>query len=272
MRKQREWESIEYALKENLQGICGQLEASDSLKERIDVRIRRTQKEEEHMKRFSIKKIVIVAAIACVAVGTVAVAGKGTGYSVSGMWLTPKYEKFTDLEKVETKAGIQIDAIENFSNGYAFKNMNAEQVLYMNEAGKKEESRNQISMDYYNPSGEQIYFAAQKPSTSELAAQNSVEWRKPDKILKCGDITVEFKSTEYKFVPVDYELTKEDEANLERDDFEISVGSDQVEYNQNYSVSWMKDGISYILGGMDLTLSPDNMLNMAKEIIESSEK
>lgn len=77
------------------------------------------------------------------------------------------------------------------------------------------------------------------------------------------------KSNTYKAVPPDYELTEEDKENMESDNFQLGYGSQEVEVRQYYATIWVKDGKVYDLGGFDLSISADEMLNMAKEIVES---
>lgn len=72
-----------------------------------------------------------------------------------------------------------------------------------------------------------------------------------------------------KAVPPDYELTKEDKKNMESDNFQLAYGFQEVEVQQYYATIWVKDGKVYDLGGFDLSISAGEMLNMAKESVES---
>ena len=101
----------------------------------------------------------------------------------------------------------------------------------------------------------------------DMRPEKGEQAKEPDMTDQCGDIALRYDVYTYKFVPVGYELTEEDLANLERDDYEISEGSDEVEYSQITHVTWEKDGVYYDLLGSDTALSGEEMFAMAKELI-----
>lgn len=82
-------------------------------------------------------------------------------------------------------------------------------------------------------------------------------------------ITLYYNSIKYKFVPPDYELTEEDKRLQANKELEISYGSQEVEYKNTSSVSWSEDGIKYCILNMDVDLSKDEIVDMAKEVIGS---
>lgn len=261
------WQEEDRLLKNSLQNIGGRIEASDSLKQRIDVQIgNRSMKEECRMKHMSIKKVVVGVAAACLAVGMAAIAGNGlisiVGHGSSGS----DYTKFEDLEKAEAEIGYSIDAVENFSNGFRFEGIGIIEQAAENEAGEKLGERKTADLEYTKGKDELfIYVSKPFPGESE-ASFNSMDW---DKTLTVGDITVGYSKDTYKAVPPDYELTEEDKANMEKGHFQLAYGTDQVEISQLQCVGWVKDGIQYSMNGFDLSQSADELLNMAKEIIES---
>lgn len=262
-----EWQQHDRMLKNSLQNIGARIEASDRLKQRIDVQIgNRSMKEEGKMRHLSIKKVAIGVAAACLAVGMVTIAGKGL-VSISGHGSSnPDYTKFEDMGKAESAIGYSIDAVENFGNGFQFKGVRIIEQTMDNEAGEKLGERKGVSLDYAKGKDElSVYVSKLFPGESE-ASVNSGDW---DKILKVGDITVGYSKDTYKAVPPDYELTEEDKANMEKGHFQLAYGTDQVEISQSYNVGWIKDGIRYSITGFDLSQSGDELLNMAKEIIES---
>ena len=66
-----------------------------------------------------------------------------------------------------------------------------------------------------------------------------------------------------------YELTEEDKINQQKENYNISVGTDQVEIQRVTHVMWKKNGISYDLFGYDLDLSAEEMLDMAEEVLNA---
>lgn len=251
-----------------LQDIGERVSASEELKCRIESELVQMKKEERNMKYFSVKRVVIGVAAACLIVGTVCMAGSGLKTYVGGGSAVPEYTKFEDLAKAEKKAGFEVNAVEMFHNGYRLESINVDFSAIVNEAGQKEEELKDIHMQY-KKDGKGFFLMVRELFQSEDPEMIVRGDKVPDQVLQIGDVEVVFNRYTYKFVPVGYELTEEDKKNLERDDYEISEGSDEVEIMQNMSVVWLDDGILYHIGGFDLPFSAEEMLNMAKEVIES---
>ncbi|MBP3889243.1 MAG: hypothetical protein J6F30_16585 [Cellulosilyticum sp.] len=74
--------------------------------------------------------------------------------------------------------------------------------------------------------------------------------------------------THYKSVPEGYELTEEDKINLERDDYEMSTGSDEIEYYDVYSVHWDIKDLQYGLLVFDTEMTSEELFEMAQEVID----
>lgn len=259
------WQQADSLLKSSLQSIGARIEASDSLKQRIDVQIgNRSVKEERGMKHISIKKVAIGVAAACLAVGMVTIAGRGL-VSISGHGSSiPDYTKFEDMGKAESEIGYSVNVVENFSNGFRFEGISIIEQVVENEAGESLGERKGLSVEYAKGKEElAVYISKMFPGEGSFSSE---DW---DKTLNVGDITVGYSKDTYKAVPPDYELTEEDKANMEKGHFQLAYGSEQVEISQSYYVGWIKDGIQYSINGFDLSLSGDELLNMAKEIIES---
>ncbi len=251
-----------------LHDIGERVEASDELKCRIDRRLIQMEKEKQNMKRFSVKRVVIGVAAACLMVGTVCVAGSGLKSYVCGGSAIPEYTKFEDLTKAEQEAGFEVNAIEKFHNGYALEGINVNLSSIVNEAGKKEEELKDIYIRY-KKDGKGFFLTAHELFESEDPETIVKGDKVPDQVIQVGDVEVVFNHYTYKFVPVGYELTEEDKKNLERDDYEISYGADEIQIGQYMSVTWLDDGILYHIGGHDLSFDAEEMLNMAKEVIEN---
>ena len=82
-----------------------------------------------------------------------------------------------------------------------------------------------------------------------------------------GEVQVEYRLDHYKFVPEDYELTPEDKAMLEQPGYYLSYGSDTVIEQDNHSLGWVKDGISYHILDSGAKENPDTLFAMAEELI-----
>ena len=82
-----------------------------------------------------------------------------------------------------------------------------------------------------------------------------------------GEVQVDYRLDHYKFVPVDYELTPEDEAMLQQPGYFMSYGSDTVIEQDNHSLTWVKDGIDYSILDSGAKENPDTLFAMAEELI-----
>ncbi len=264
----KKWKRLDSQIKDSLHAIDKQLEVSDHMKQQIDIKIMKTQAEEDnYMKHFSVKKLVIGVIAACLIVGTVAIAGTGIKNYVSHGVIFPDFTKFEDLSKAEDTVGFSVKAVEDFSGGYQADGIFIREISILNEADQIEAEGKTVEIKYKKGS-EQISYSVRKVFSSE-DVNFLLSGESADKAIKCGDITVTFKSVTNKFVPPNYELTEEDKQNMEKANYNIGYGSDKVEVNTSSSVTWIQDGLLYELFGFDLSTTPDEMLQMAKEVIEN---
>lgn len=260
----RKWEPVDAQIKQSFEETGKQLEVSDKMKQQIDVRIaEESLKEERSMKHFNIKKVIVGVVAACLLVGTISVAASGLKNYVSHGSSIPDYRNFKELSKAEEEVGYTVDAIEDFSNGFTFKGIHISNTSMVNEANQEEEIGKELSIQYKKEK-ELIMYTAYRSLAGEYG---NAAAEIADKILQCDDVTVAYMQITNKLVPPSYELTEEDKANMESGKYNIAFGSDEVKIQQSSFVYWVKDGITYELIGFELSLSADEMLHMAEEII-----
>lgn len=236
------------------------LTASQDLKDRIDRKIL-TSQEAESMKHLSVKKLVIGVAIGCLLVsGGVFAAGRVVSVSSNSDW-RDGCNSYSGMEQQEKKLGYEVDSVEQFTNGYRFEK------AVVGESQGKDQDKNTVGTYKFMS----IVYARDTEPTVSLYIEKPLETiarkQQTEKTRVCGDITLYYDSTTYKFVPADYELTQEDKVNQEKENYCISYGSDQVEIQKAVVVDWMKNGIQYQLIGFDLNVSADEMFDMAEEIM-----
>jgi len=270
-------------IKAALEMQCGGISASGALKQRIDREIRGQGKivpislsgakereagegpfagmEDNAMKnKFHVKKFVIGVAAACLLLSGSIFAGKTAMY-ISGMRLGTY--SFEEQGKAEEKLGFAVNLVESFGNGYRFEEMEVFETRAADENADTLYTFPELNVEYERDGVRDIdLYVDQKPEWEEWA-------KVPDMEEQYGDIALRYDVVTYKFVPEGYELTEEDRANMERDDYEISEGSDEVEIAQMSSVRWNMDGVHYHLLGSDTALSGEEMFTMAKELIDA---
>ncbi len=233
----------------------------NDLKINIDRAIRNHEyKEKITMKKISIKNVIAVAAVAIMLTGTMCLAAGKATTTMTTSKATPDYTEFADLSKAEKDIEVPISGIEEFSNGYKFKNVSIEDSADFDD--EMNQVRTYKTADIvYEKDGNKIYLdVIPHTSVSDYDRNKSEE-------ITCPDGTLYYSKTTNKFVPVDYEMTEEDKKAEENGTLNIAYGSDEVEVKESQCVLWEKDGNMYMLFEMPASLDKDTLVEMAKEVV-----
>lgn len=254
----------DHKLKEVFTQECSNLSLSSNVKDRIDEEIRKNQEGMKGMKHLSVKKAVILAAAACLLVSGGAYAAGHATSLVSHSYANGKYHNYSeDMAKAEEELGYGVLTVESFENGYSFKEMQVTEVQGMDEEGNEVYTYPEMMIGYEKEGQPRFYIDMHRPVETEERNKT------PEATRVCGDITLYYDEYTYKFVPTDYELTPEDLENEQKDNYFISVGSDEVEIQKSIGVTWEMDGVKYNMAGFDLEMSADEMFDMAESIIQN---
>lgn len=170
---------------------------------------------------------------------------------------------FRKLDRAMDVAGLRLEPVERFSNGYVFEKVTVQDTKGLDEHDREVLKYREINLDYRNGDGHRLHLSAE-PVLEEISASD----RPADQSRGIGGITVEYRLDHYKCVPADYKLTPEDEAWQQIPGNYISYGTDRVEENDVSSVSWEKDGVLYLLMDLDTKETPETLYAMAKEWID----
>lgn len=244
-----------------------QIAASESLKQRIDFEIAdRSAKEEHKMKRMNIKKVVLGVAAACVMVGTIAVAGSGVVSYVGHGFSVPDYTKFEDMGKAEAEIGYSVGCVESFSNGFRLDGIHIIEDVLRDESGQTMGEKKSLQISYSKGKEEIDVYCEKLLPIEEKDIMAIGEY---DRTLEKGGITMGYVSSMYKAVPPDYEPTEEDKKAMESGHLQIGYGSAEIETSRYSRVVWVKDGVRYEVMGFDVSLSADEMFQMAQEMVEN---
>ena len=212
-------------------------------------------------KHFSVKKAALLTAACCLLIGTVGVASSGVINSIVS-WTRPnEFKCFDQLSDAEAKAGYKIKAAEEFHNGYKFSDMSISHCEGQDKEGNVLESYKEINIDYEKAGEVPLYFHAME------AAFSHDDGLTPVRTIGINGIEVKYYVDTYKYVPVGYELTDEDEENLKRSDYYISEGADEISVEKHSSVVWIQNEIRYHILSMDKVTSAEELFGMAEELI-----
>ncbi|MBR1623404.1 MAG: DUF4179 domain-containing protein [Pseudobutyrivibrio sp.] len=224
--------------------------------------------------KFNIKKIsAAVAACFVLVSGTAFAAGQVASIASSNRLFT-KTSNFEKLEKLEDDANIDVTAIENFSNGYTFDYMEIEDMQTYDEEQNKLHDYSGISIQYKNDGLPEV-FVDMSPVIDEAhhIDENSDEAAKAELSRVVGDIVLYYSQDEYLFLPASEEAdgpTDEEKLREETDNhFYISYGSDERETQIFSNVSFEMDNVIYVICSFDNSLSGEEFLDMAEEIVSA---
>lgn len=234
----------------------------DSLEERENVK----------MKKITLKKgLIIAAAVSALIVGTAAIATPGTIRTISGNSTSfPNYREMPTAEKLQKDIGITPKIMPQFSNGYEFdgavKVNNAiedlvdgnTRVVVSDENGKEQKFKS-LSVNYKN-GDDKITFNADPAEYDLYTDRTEAE--------NYNGISISYNAFTNKFVPGNYVQTEQDIKDEEEGKYVFSYGTDDIEIHEVQGVTWVQDGIKYHINAMDSPLSEQELLDMAKEIID----
>lgn len=171
---------------------------------------------------------------------------------------------YETVEQAEEKAGFQIDAKEEFSNGYAFTGARVEETKGLDEDDRVRLTFNEISLDLRNAAGEKLSLIAHQDQ--EAIPHSALS---PQQTRRIGETVLCYRVDHYKLVPADYVQTEADKIWLQQPGNFMSYGSDAVEETKVAFLTWEKDGICYTLMDTDASESPDSLFSMAEELVLS---
>lgn len=216
-------------------------------------------KEKKSMK----SKKVLVAAIAaalCLTSATCFAIGKIVGYESHSYRAG---ENFPTGAQIEQVLNARPDVVENFSNGFKFASYSIGETATKDENGTKMEVLPQVSLDYRNEKNQWIMLSI----SGVFAGQDFGEVSGVITLDNGEKIDYHYAKDHYKFVPVNYEVTAEDQEAIDAGKLNISYGSDTIEDCYMTNLTWVKDGMKYNLCGQDLSIDQAGMVQMAKEVI-----
>lgn len=233
-----------------------------SFKQQIDARLAWQEKKEAiPMKKYNVKKIAVAAVVACALTGTVCMAAERfTGHYFSTSSALNEVDDFADIAKLEKKTGIQTYAKEVLDNGFTFVSANTVDTSKTDAQGNPTESYSEISVRYGKDTKD-VHYSMHK-GTREFTERELAHAQK----IESDGITYYFSQDNYLFLPGDGEPTAEDLAAEAAGDLYISYGSAEREEMVSECLSWDKDGQTYMLSGMDLDMSAEELIAMAAQM------
>lgn len=240
--------------KEVYKNMVDDLQPSTDLVEKLRVT------EEARIMKFNKRRVIFVIAVACLAFGTTAFAGGRIASYRS--WSNP-HNAIKDYDAAiekSVKLGSELTIPNEFSNGYEFNSANVDARQGLDENGNVLVKTDDFTAEYIKD-GEPTINLFIDTIFEETEESYAVE----SKMI--GNVEVFINQATYKFVPTDYELTEEDNQNIDNPHYEISYGSDQVETMVYNGVSFELNGKYYSMFAWDCDMAVDEWYEMAEELL-----
>lgn len=243
--------------------------APADMKTDIDRRIREIERS-RHMKKFSVKKVVLVAAaVALIGSMTVAAAGRLSS-TIASSDIRNAVKDYGALAEVEEKVGFTFPAVEEFSNGFRFVCAIPNDQNDYDEDGNLLSSYKGVGLTYTD--GAQNVSVYINQNRADIGQTEGTKEASPAWEGEKAGISLTVTKTMYKAVPPNYEMTQEDLAAQENGSVVFAYGSDEVEEMVSYNCIFEKDGLLFDLLGFDLTMEPEQLAEMAAELVTAGEK
>lgn len=232
----------------------------EKIKNRVNNSIDSAYTERKSYSMKSKKKIALIAVAATLVMGITVFAASG----IISQWFSssssiPDYKTLPTSEQVQKDIGYEAVTIEEFKNGYKFDNGSVVDNVLTDDNGKAVEKFKSVTFRYRKDADEILF--SQDKVNSQFEANGEV-------IATVDGIDVYYYSYTNKVVPPDYKLTEDDKKAEETGELVFSYGSSKVEIKEIQSVSWKKGDVSYQLLQIDGKLTQDELVEMAREIIE----
>lgn len=216
---------------------------------------------EKKMIKFSKRKVVVVALAACLLIGTtVFAAGQITSYR---SWSRAKdeIEDYATACEKAVELDIQTKIPEQLSNGYVFESATIGGMEGLDENGNAVAKGKSFNATYTKDGCPKLRLFID-PLFEEVEHTDYKECK------EINGTKVYYDEITYKFVPPNYELTEEDKQNMERPDYEISYGSDEVEIMVSTGISFIKGQKGYNMFCWDGDMTTDEWFTMAEELMQ----
>lgn len=226
-------------------------------------------------KKLSVKKIVAVTA-ACLAVlgGCGVAVGKATGVVTSFCPDTFffKTSDFGRLAKLEKRVGIDVAAVETFSNGYKFDSMDIQDWNLVDDGDKTVGRFKELRIEYACDNKPNIIVNMESALINGHIDDDPSFALRANEMRTVEGVNVYYNCDEYLGLPVSKDIfPTEEELNREETDdhFFISYGSDERETTYVSSAVFEVADVHYCIMTFDENITSDELFGMAEEIIKA---
>ena len=254
-------EQMEEQIRQALSRQAETVRVSSQDSQRMIRSVHRKIEEENRMRKWSAKKIVVVAAAVCV-FGTITAvaAGKIAGIASYSSWndAVYQYSKVADMEK---EVGFEAKIPEAFANGYGFTSALPGSQESRDAEGNVVETIRDMTVNYKKNGMADISLIAAPAKLDDAPLTG-------DSTFTHGDCTLYFSVRENLFVPPDYQVSEEEQALSDAGKLNIGYGTSEVQRNRSQTIYWEDGGVFYTIISFDNTMTAEEFAGLAGEIID----
>ncbi|GAA0713902.1 hypothetical protein GCM10008904_28720 [Paraclostridium ghonii] len=218
----------------------------------------------ENKKRYKgssfIKKSAAVIAATFILTTSAFAIGKVTSL-VSVTSKIPTYRTIPSNEKINSDLGFTPNIVKKFEDGYEFKGGHISKSEGLDENKEVVDKSKYVSFEYKKNNDTLMLFMEGKMLAEKDKNEELVENYK--------GVDLYYFSYINKLVPADYKMTEQDKLDEESGKFVFSSGSSEVETQKQTSLNWKDGDVYYSFLATDSDLTKDDLIKMAKEIIDS---
>ncbi|RDY26721.1 hypothetical protein CHL78_012270 [Romboutsia weinsteinii] len=212
--------------------------------------------------KLPFKRGLAAALVATLTLGTTAFAVGKIASIVGSTSTKATYTSIPTEDEIKKDFKFTTTIVDEFDNGYKFDGGYTSNVEGLDENNNVTAKSKELRIDY-KKGNDEIYLN----TADKLIGESDENLKIVDTY---GDIKISYLESEYKFVPVDYELTEQDKIDEKSGKYIFSYGSDKVEVSEFKYLSWEKDGVYYSFNAQDLNISMDDLVEMAYEVIDKN--
>lgn len=264
MKRQQETGShtgLEAQIRHTLLSRSESIQVTSADTERMERSVHRKIEEASVMRKWNTGKMIVVVAAVCV-LGSITAVAAGRINQINSQSSHVNNFTYGQLGAMEKRLGFVTKAPEAFSNGYRFSTGVPVESSGMDQEGNVVGKGEDFSLDYKKDGQPDVYLTVE--NTTMYQGQGH-----PDQVFEHNGVSVAFNIDRYRFVPEDYQVSAEEQAEMDAGKLVISYGSEEVTNQVYQGVSWEQNGICYYMNSFDSSLTAEEMVQMAGEIIDS---
>lgn len=188
------------------------------------------------------------------------------GVTMGKSWISHsnhKYRTFPSQEKIFNNVGFVPKYTESLPGGFEYVNGGFGESKLSDDTGNILTQTKDVTLGYKRKN-ERSFLNLSITQVEEVF----LDKEESQLVGDLNGINFYYYQQDYKFVPPSYELTEEDKKKNEAGELEISYGTREINESNIQGLSWYEDGLEYMIMGNDFRFTVEEMIEMAKVIIQ----